>query len=117
MRTKIINCLNGLWAALLIVFVFKGSESMQGVEQWQYTVGCSLFGVLAALPQFGFNWLQSGHTWANDKQEIIRALISGVVAAFVLSFVAVGRWMWIASILILLFNLALWKWGGKIFGK
>jgi len=117
MRTNLINCLNGLWAALIIVFVFKGSESMEGVEQWQYTFGCTAFGVLGCLPQFGFNWLQSGHTWENDKAEILRALIAGVVSACILSFVAVGNWMWISAILVLLFNLALWKWGGKIFGK
>jgi len=117
MRTKIINCLNGIWAALIIVFVFKGSESMQGVEQWQYTVGCSLFGVLAALPQFGFNWLQSGHTWANDKTEILLAGVAGVISGFILSFLAAGSWMWITAAGILLFNLALWKLGGKIFGK
>ena len=115
MRTKIINCLNGLWAALLIVFVFKGSESMEGVEQWQYTLGCTLFGILGAIPQFGFNWLQSGHTWANDKYEILRAGLACMSACFVLSFIAVGGWMWISAILVLLFNLALWKWGGKIF--
>jgi len=117
MRTKLINCLNGVWVALIIVFVFKGSESMQGVEQWQYTVGCSLFGVLSALPQFGFNWLQSGHTWANDKAEILRAAITGVISALILSFLPADSWMWVSAIFVLLFNLVLWKWGAKIFGK
>jgi len=122
MRTKIINCLNGIWAAFILMAWFMTSDSMvadtskgEHIEQWQYTLFGLLAGVLCGIPQIGFNWIQSGHPWNNDKGEILRAMILGVITCVTLSFLnPAAAWYWYGGI-ILLFNLALWKWGGKIF--
>jgi len=109
-RTDLVNHLNGIWPALIGCYILKSDSTMQGVELWQFVLGCTAFGILAFIPQFGFNWLQTGHTWKNDKGEIKRALIAGVVSGFVLSFIPVGEWMWKASLVGLAIAIILWKW-------
>jgi len=115
-RTDLVNYLNGVWPVLFGVCLIMTSETMQGVAFWQKAFVCVFGGALVSIvPQFGFNWLQTGHSWANDKGEIIRAFKGGWVTIFICLFSPVGNWMWISAAIILPVNIVLWKWGGKIF--
>ncbi len=92
--TDIRNYVNGVWPALLVVYLGVFVPAL----------------MLCWFPQWIFNKIQK----KPDKHEVMRAFLGGICAGTILLCVPSAPWMLWAAGALLVLNLIAWKFGEKL---